>query len=241
MIWIVILVVVLVIALAVRVLLPTKHCSEFHVSDTPFKQTALTSEDHHLLLSIMDRLDKLFKGKVPYFLIGGSLMGAVRYGNRMPWDDDIDIGILQEDLEKILSLDYLSVGLKIRKSEHGYKVYDASRNRSKMLEKTFPFIDIFVYRKDGDVYNLANDKARKTWPRESFPERMLFPLTTCKYGGMDISCPATPIEFLDQAYPGWDRIAYINGSHTGGLLYRNYTMPVNESTTTAVLAYLATL
>jgi phosphorylcholine metabolism protein LicD len=238
--WLAILVIVLIVALAIRVLLPTMECSRFSIIETPFTQTALSSQEHHLLLSILQRIDSLMK-EVPYFLIGGSLMGAIRYGNRMPWDDDIDIGVFLENIEQVVDLPYESKGLKIRKSSYGYKVYDAKFNKSKMLETTFPFVDIFVYQKDGNNYIMSNEKARKQWPLEQFSDHTLLPLTTCRYGNMNIPCPFSSIKFLDQAYPGWDRIAYINGSHTGGLLYRNYSMPINEETTAAVLLYLSSL
>lgn len=35
-----------------------------------------------------------------YYLLAGSVLGAVRHGGFIPWDDDIDLGIRIEDLER---------------------------------------------------------------------------------------------------------------------------------------------
>lgn len=63
------------------------------------------NECHNILLDIAKVFDKICREhEIPYYMLGGTMLGAVRHNGFIPWDDDMDFGIPREYYNKFIEL-----------------------------------------------------------------------------------------------------------------------------------------
>jgi len=54
------------------------------------------------MLKVLDQICR--KHDIPYFLYGGTLLGAFRHNGFIPWDDDLDVAMMRKDYKRLLQV-----------------------------------------------------------------------------------------------------------------------------------------
>ncbi|MGL5977814.1 MAG: LicD family protein [Erysipelotrichaceae bacterium] len=104
--------------------------SEEYILKTDALGNTITLKNvHDQLLEIMKVFHQIcVEHEISYFLVGGSLLGAVRHQGFIPWDDDMDVAMMLEDYEKLLRIlpDYLPAG-------YSYQCFDTHKAYNVLL------------------------------------------------------------------------------------------------------------
>ena len=181
------------------------HFSKYN--DKYFKDILNKKEKEDLHIILKEIITHLENQNIDYFFAFGSLIGAVRHGFRMPYDDDIDLIINDKDLDKFFK------NLKIKKKKGKSTTYYLNNNVEiihknwgipiKIVKKDnhYPFIDINTYFKENNNIYVPK-KQLVNGHIKSFNQNVndIYPLKKAKFEEFKIKIPNKYIKILKNQY-----------------------------------------
>ena len=115
-------------------------------------------------LDILKRVDELCtKHGITYFVIGGSMLGAIRHKGFIPWDDDIDIGMLRADYDKFATI-------AEKELEHPFRLNTFRNNKSHHYYFMHVVNEEYSVRRLGSIDKRVENVWIDIYPIDGFPK-----------------------------------------------------------------------
>ena len=135
---------------------------------------------------------------IRYWLEGGSLLGAARNGDIIPWDYDIDIGIYKDDIKKSEIMTQAFLGHRISDQQQFVweKAVEGEFIRVHFSLTNRVHVDIFPF------YSRNGTMTKDSWFENhkqdcEFPEQFIKSMTKLRFIGWDAYVPKNYVQFLE--------------------------------------------
>ena len=179
---------------------------------------------HNIIIDMLKELDRICnKYNIKYWAVCGTLIGAIRHKGFVPWDNDVDLGVMDTDFKKLCKIlkKELTGNYKLvlrddpSKGKNRYwngayskpgvypeaKIFYSidsvpfiAKNNSVIKEK--PVIDLFLFVKKNNMITMPH------FPMK-YSLNEIFPLKRLKFGKINISVPNQYKKFISKQYPNY--------------------------------------
>ena len=175
----------------------------------------LTGKIAEIALNMLLETCKVFeKHQIKYILEGGTLLGIIRENRLLPWDNDLDLTIREEDLEELLKSrwDLWKKGFRTRVRYYKEDVGPFKKGEVKIIKiqtrkylifKGFTLLDVFIKKRVNDQYFWT--VGGKKIVLKSAPANFYEDLKDVEFNGHNYSIPKQVEDYLTYRYGEWKK------------------------------------
>lgn len=181
-------------------------------------------EKEHAVLTLKKFTAILEEADIPYTLWAGTLLGAVRHKDVIPWDDDMDMAVPKKFFHEFKEgsvlrkkIDDAGIGMIEnpfqRRFNGAYKIfaksddliggtYKAGNGKQYPINWAWPFIDVFMFATNEQTGKVGITR-QEILKHQLFDMESFFPLTKqCQLGDNKFMCVANPKAILGKKFGG---------------------------------------
>jgi hypothetical protein len=168
------------------------------------------------LISILQRFSELARDlDIEYWILSGTLLGLMRDGEILPWDDDVDVALTRESYNALEHHPSLQANLNRLDLIACFSNNPDRPPKVRIKGQHYPFLDLIVYDREGGF--LVNPR----FADEYFRADEVFPPKNCSLHGVATLCPSRPEPYLERAF----------GSYASWVLFgTHWTIPRTYAT-----------
>ena len=140
----------------------------------------LHSELYHELISLLNYTHHLLESlQIRYIVTGGTLLGVARHGNIIPWDDDLDLLLVEKKSHKLISSLSRQNLYCTATFWGGVKLFKCNARKIAGYKWRYPFVDIF-----DPAFSIKSNMKR------TITEGLLLPTKIAKLGPVKVYVPS---------------------------------------------------
>jgi phosphorylcholine metabolism protein LicD len=162
-----------------------------------------------ILKILLEKVSKLLdENNINYFIDGGTLLGAERDKDLIPYDDDVDIGVLFKDFNKLMK-----ILPNLKDEEYEIKIQQAGadcikvfvgglwcRNQNTNRVIGTPTLDIYRWEIKKDIVRLASLTHRQLYKNCFYKLNEFYPLKKYQFGELVVKGCNNPLGYLKRYY-----------------------------------------